>query len=302
MGILYPDAKMMWEARLARGPFHEVVTVGHQALFLYPREVRLLRESYRRQFPEASATPPSGYTFGSYSDAFLEQFIGVESLSILDCSPYEGANIIHDLNDPVPQHLAGRFDAVIDGGSLEHVFNFPVAIASMMRMLKVGGTLFIMNPANNLCGHGFYQFSPELMFRIFTRANGFELKRVALEEVDFAGIELKPVRGVYEVVDPAIAGKRVCLQSKRAAMVMVEACKTSEVPLFEPPPQQSDYVALWRQEWGESARKTPLRRLLGDLFRRMPTRLQNTVFGHLAKREFSLSNRQVYRALSSGKL
>lgn len=298
MGILYPEANMMWQARLAAGPFREILTVGHQVLFLHPREVRLLRYSYRSRFPDATATPLSGYLFGSYSDGFLKEFLGAESISILDWSSYEGANIIHDLNRPVAQNLAGRFDAVIDGGSLEHVFNFPIAIANMMRMLKVGGRLFIGNPANNLCGHGFYQFSPELMFRVFTPANGFELKRVALEEAEFAGVELKPIRRVYEVFDPVTIGKRVCLQSNRVAMIMVEARKTSDVPLFEAPPQQSDYAALWKQEPSTVPRKTLIRRLLCDLFGRMPRVLQNRVVGHLEKREYSLSNRQAYRPLT----
>ena len=298
MGILYPEARMIWQARLAAGPFREILTIGHQFLYLHPREVRLLRKSYRSAFPDATGTPLSGYVFGSYSDDFLKEFLGADSISILDCSSYEGANIVHDLNRPVPGNLTGRFDAVIDGGSLEHVFNFPIAIANTMRMLKVGGSLFIANPANNLCGHGFYQFSPELMFRVFTPTNGFELKRVALEEADFATVGLKPIRRVYEVVDPVTIGKRVCLQSNRVAMIMVEARKTSDVPLFETPPQQSDYAALWKHEPSNVSRRTPVGWLLHNLFRWMPTVLQNRAVGHLEKREHSLSNSHAYRRLT----
>jgi hypothetical protein len=165
-------------------------------------------------------------------------------------------------------------------------------------MLKVGGTLFIANPANNLCGHGFYQFSPELMFRLFTPANGFELKRVALEEADFAVVELKPIRRVYEVLDPLAVGNRVCLRSNRVAMMMVEARKTSNVPLFETPPQQSDYTTLWNQKTSNPAHRTLIERLLRNLFRRMPTVLQHRLLGHLEKRTHSLSNRLAYRPLT----
>ena len=41
-------------------------------------------------------------------------------------------------------------------------------------MLTVGGSIFVNTPANNMMGHGFYQFSPELMYRIFAEANGFD--------------------------------------------------------------------------------------------------------------------------------
>jgi hypothetical protein len=90
----------------------------------------------------------------------------------LDASAYEGAEIIHDLNKPIPDELAGKFDLVIDGGTLEHVFDYPTALQNAMRMLRVGGHLFLITPTNNQCGHGFYQFSPELFYGLLTPANG----------------------------------------------------------------------------------------------------------------------------------
>jgi hypothetical protein len=80
---------------------------------------------------------------------------------VLDASPYEGADTIHDMNTPVPEAWHGRYDVVIDSGSLEDIFNFPVAIANLANMLRVGGTIFVTTPANNLMRHGFYQFSPD---------------------------------------------------------------------------------------------------------------------------------------------
>ena len=70
-------------------------------------------------------------------------------------------------------HLKNKYTLVIDGGCLEHIFNFPVAIKNCMEMLQEGGHFIGITPANNLMGHGFYQFSPELYFRIFSKENGF---------------------------------------------------------------------------------------------------------------------------------
>ena len=67
-----------------------------------------------------------------------------------------------------------------------------------MKMVKSGGSLFITTVANNLCGHGFYQFSPELDVRIFTAENGFELGKVALYGAVFRDIELSAKRRAYE--------------------------------------------------------------------------------------------------------
>jgi hypothetical protein len=44
-----------------------------------------------------------------------------------------------------------------------------------MDLLKVGGTFVASTPANYFMGHGFYQFSPELFFRLFCPENGFRL-------------------------------------------------------------------------------------------------------------------------------
>ena len=71
----------------------------------------------------------------------------------------------------------GSYDAVLDFGCLEHVFDFPVAWRNCVALCRVGGHLFHSLPANNLAGHGFYQFSPELFFNLYQAKNGFELRR-----------------------------------------------------------------------------------------------------------------------------
>jgi SAM-dependent methyltransferase len=216
-------------------------------------------------------------------------------LTVLDISDYESARLIHDLNRPVPAELHERFDVVIEAGSLEHIFNFPVAVGNLMRMLKVGGFMYLTVPANNLCGHGFYQFSPELMFRVFTPDNGFELKGVKIAQARFPGTELAPVRRVYEVADPVRVGSRVGLLSSRPAMLMVEACKTSGVEPFRPPPQQSDYVAAWARKGAAAATKaSPARRL----WRVLPVALRNRLIAYRNRRACLLSNKKNYRRLS----
>jgi hypothetical protein len=121
---------------------------------------------------------------------------------VLDASPYEGADTIHDMNTPVPEVWHGRYDVVIDSGSLEHIFNFSVAIANLANMLRVGGTIFVTTPANNLMGHGFYQFSPELMFWVFSESNGFAVHKILLVEAGYPSVELMRNHTVYEVTDP----------------------------------------------------------------------------------------------------
>jgi SAM-dependent methyltransferase len=108
-----------------------------------------------------------------YADGFLKA-LGASSVDSVDIVTGERANIIHDLNTPLPQELHGKYDLIIDSGSLEHIFDIRTAIQCYADATKVGGTLFIDVPANNYLGHGLYQLGPEFFFRVLSPENGFE--------------------------------------------------------------------------------------------------------------------------------
>jgi hypothetical protein len=74
------------------------------------------------------------------------------------------------------------FSVVYDGGTIEHVFNAVQAFKNGMEMVRVGGHFIQVNPANNFMGHGFWQFSPELIYRVFSAENGFNIRGVFLHE------------------------------------------------------------------------------------------------------------------------
>jgi hypothetical protein len=134
------------------------LTLGRTQLYLLPSDVQKVCRLAGRELSDSALQTK----FGGYADAFLKNLLSIEKLEVLDYSDYQGASIIHDLNQSIPPGLEGKFDTVIDSGTIEHIFNFPVAIANCMKMVRLGGRLFIITVANNHCGHGFYQFSPEL--------------------------------------------------------------------------------------------------------------------------------------------
>ncbi len=90
---------------------------------------------------------------------------------------------LHDMNTIVPESLFGRYDAILDGGTLEHLFNVPQALENTVKMLKKGGTVIHLLPMNNMVNHGFYQFSPGLFFDFYA-ANGFKGCILAFAEKD----------------------------------------------------------------------------------------------------------------------
>jgi SAM-dependent methyltransferase len=159
------------------------------------------------------------------------------------------------MNQDLPRELDGKFTLVIDAGTLEHIFNFPTAIRNCMRLLEVGGHLVVATPANNFMGHGFYQFSPELFYRVLAPENGFRVVRMYVCEVRRCG-------PWYELTDPAALKQRVELVNHVPTYLLVLAQKVSEEAPFAEPPQQSDYAqGRWQEGGGRNVRPRRKRRL-----------------------------------------
>jgi hypothetical protein len=293
MGLLYADAKRLLTSQRSGVCFEHTLAVSRQQLYLHRAEL----ESLRRMHPGPRPVL-EGYQFGEYADRFFKEVIGVGTLETVDASAYEGASIVHDLNQPVPQELWERFDAVVEAGSLEHVFNFPVAIANLMKMVKVGGSVFLTTVANNLCGHGFYQFSPELIYRVFSPENGFEGTTIVFLEAGSPSVELAPITRSYEVTDPKTVGGRVGLQSKTPVMMMAESRKVRRTELFQTAPQQSDYVTAWQKDGQVDETSRGLARSLArNVFQSLPQAWRRKLEGARISREYSFANKRFYRAL-----
>jgi len=91
----------------------------------------------------------------------------------MDVTDYEGANIIHDLNYPVPEELHGKFDFIIDGGTFDHIVDIRTAFTNVIKMLKTGGRVFGWNAASNFTGTPAYCSFGANLFYDFYAANKF---------------------------------------------------------------------------------------------------------------------------------
>jgi hypothetical protein len=253
MGITTSYAGFIIDAVASGMRLGRTLTLGHLTLYAPPAAIEHLLVS-RRAWPPGLTNDVflNRLSRSPYVDEFL-QILGAESVDSMDASSYEDATIIHDLDEPVPKHLHEQFDCVLDGGTLEHVFNFTSALRSSMQMTRVGGHLILSLPANNCFGHGFYQFSPELVYRALSVQNGFEI--VCMEAVETSlvqGFALGvPIREElagprYRMPDPADTGGRMELYSRDPTVLMVVAKRRSVVPIFATTPKQSDYVTLWK--------------------------------------------------------
>lgn len=225
-----------------------------------------------------------------YAEPFF-RMLGAETVDSVDVSTFEGASIIHDMNDPIPDEHRERFSLVFDGGTLEHIFNAPVAFRNCMEMLEPDGMFVQVVPGNNFMGHGFWQFSPELLYRIFSPENGFETLGVFVQELPHRWRQIR--HGDYYLArDPARLGWRVELRNFWPTNVSVIARKIKPCTPFSSWPQQSDYVRLWAEPAkavaaGGTALKELIRKVVAPgLERSLRPPLRNKAYARISEADF----------------
>jgi hypothetical protein len=259
MGLDVNSIQFLIEARLKGLQLGEVLTIGRQDLNVFPAKMVQLLETHGFPADAFRGEDPVLYA----EPCFVS--MGARKVDSMDVSSFEQATVLHDLNRPIGAELRQRYDVVYDGGTLEHIFNVPTALKNCMEMVRVGGSFFCHTGTNNLCGHGFYQFSPELFFRAFSRENGYEVQRMVAHAVG-------PYGTWYEVADPEEIRSRVELLTLFPVMLMLHAKRVADKPIFEQAPQQSDYTPRWEQSAGPNKyapSRPPLSRTLPGLARLM---------------------------------
>ena len=245
MGINVHGARLLCYARHLGADFEQAATLGRQKLSLSKEQMASTVKSFGYGADDTGLDAIMSGANG-YADAFLIH-LGARNVHAFDYSAFEGATHCVDLNEPIPEAFKGAYTAVLDGGTLEHVFNYPAAIRSCMEMLRVGGHFVAITPANNFLGHGFYQFSPELFYGVFSAQNGFELKRLIAfnDRPNKWWRSARPHARWYAVANPAEVGERVTLSNSHPVSLMVIAQKIAQKPIFKFSPQQSDYLTKW---------------------------------------------------------
>ncbi len=236
MGIRRTELEFILECQSKGLKLGKTLTLGRQDLLTDYDNIELCLNKY-----EIAHDNTDIKNFYEKRQQFIEpliEFIGAESVDSMDKSTFEGASMKHDLNEPIPDHLKNSFDTVIDSGTTEHVFNLPQAMKNIMDLLKTGGHVISILPTNNYCGHGFYQVSPELMYRVFSKNNNFKVN-IMIFCVHKNNDEW------YELTDPEVTGARVEPRSINPSSLLMMATKISDREVYATHPQQSDYANEW---------------------------------------------------------
>jgi len=204
---------------------------------------------------------PRAAAEGCIDDRSLFRLLGFESVTSMDVSSWEGADLIADLNQPVPEDLRGRFDLVFESGTIQHVFHLPQVFENIFELLAVGGRVIHgMAPSHNHVDHGFHQFSPTL-FADFYAANHFEIEAFYLfEYVPFwirGRLESSPIKvRPYEPgsLDHLSYGRMGNRQMGLFAVATKTASSTGHTI-----PQQGFYRQFWKEQQSDEMAGGPPR-------------------------------------------
>ena len=221
MGVTFHEFKFL-EYITKNQTLGNVLTLGRQELILNENDLKKLNVIKNKNFVE------------KYSDKILIENFNATSITSLDNSNFEGASIVFDMNLPL-KNLNRQFDTIIDFGTSEHIFNVPQSLQNVSDLCKKEGLILHCLPANNNCGHGFWQFSPELFFSLYSKKNGFLDTEIFLFDS----------YNKYEwwKINPQKPGERLELSSEVSLYVAVKTKKNCE--RTKQLVQQSDYTFRW---------------------------------------------------------
>ena len=173
------------------------------------------------------------------SDVDFFRLLGADDVKALDVSDYEGAEIVHSLNEPIPDELEGACDFLLDGSTLDNIFNPPAALHNIARLLKPGGRCILDNRGNAADpGIAYMMFSAPWFFDFFV-ANNFRYCQV------WSLVHLPDGRSLVYMMSPEAAmrewgsGRIHSLLTNHCVNVIVFAEKGSESTWDRAPTQQS---------------------------------------------------------------
>lgn len=269
MGLSRGDLNLLIKLINKHSLSGDIMTLGKVDLFVNKYDVnRLFKEN---------GWPPTCPTI--LNDVSLFQAMGFKTVTSLDYTTFEGADLEQDLNCQLKNDLLNVSDVILDHGTIEHIFDVKQVLRNIYDLLRIGGTIVHIAPSNNLVDHGFYQFSPTF-FRDYYSTNSWEILECNL-------IQQSPRhnarRKLYEV-DWQVLEKRSHGGWNSSIMNTVFIARKNSDSTWEKIPQQNFYATkVWKEKvpsdtyaplipWRENIKSIPF---LGSLLRQINDFLLN---------------------------
>jgi hypothetical protein len=183
-----------------------VLSLGNQEIWASYTDLKTYFSEMDSSYEEpGEIVPHTSYMFSSdpnlaalardfvHARVFFEM-LGMRDYADMDKFDSDKPTYLHDLNLPVPGSLCDRYSLILDGGTIEHIFDVRQVLGNIVQMLKPGGC--VLHIGSYSMDHGFYGLSPCLFYDLYS-ANGFEDFTCHVLQVDFRNI-LKTYRDQHE--------------------------------------------------------------------------------------------------------
>lgn len=222
----------------------DVLLIGRQTMFFSPQDAMGMLKECGLEVPTIhfradSKTRLANQKYLSDDDFF--RLLGIEKLKALDVSDYEGADIIHDLTAPLPSQLEGAADFILDGSTLDNVFDPATALRNYARLLKLGGRIVSINVGSN-------HYDPYLMLTPLWVLDYFAINNFADCK---AYLLVYDVNGGMNAFTPdldVLRGNKPQLNniSTTHSMVVVFVAEKEPYSTWDRTPVQHQYRADWK--------------------------------------------------------
>lgn len=287
MGIGRGAYRLLLEEK-KRGAFSggSVLQLGRQCILF---DAQLLQKyALLHQVPLRKIEPQLSFDshyrkLGFIDDHTLFKSLGFQEVKSLDFSNFEGADLVWDLNQTIPEEYWGKFDLIYDGGTAEHVFHFPQVLKNIHLLLKEGGIVIHVSPSHNHVDHGFYMFSPQV-YSEYYRSNRYSI--LTSHFFEYSPDHQKPwTIYAYEpgVLDQLAYGGF----GKKMVAIHLVAKKTAE-STSGVSPNQGGYLSAWAasaKPVEKNKRVDPITRLGISLRKKIRRRMPLWIKWHLARKK-----------------
>jgi SAM-dependent methyltransferase len=182
VGIPRPVARLLMEEGRQRPFSGRLLQLGRGYVYLTWDELAAWarRDGFalRRDVEVTLSHEPGLAALGCLSDETFFRALGFDEVESCDLFAAESPTWQFDFNLPIPDELAGRFDVVLDPGSLVHLFDQRQAFRNLARLVREGGRVIHgTDPSSNNVDVGFYMLSPTLFADLYP-ANGWRLEEL----------------------------------------------------------------------------------------------------------------------------
>lgn len=197
MGLLPSSIKLFLRLHKHYNFEGPILTLGNQEVWATESDIKsYIHEAGLKKFHSINPLPHTSNMFkndpnlAEASKHFIHAktlfgLLGIDEYFDMDIYDTDSPHYLHDLNTPIDKNMYDKFSLLLDGGTIEHIFDIKKVMENIVNMLKLNGCVVHITSFN--IDHGFYAISPCFFYEFYS-ANGFSDFKCYIIQIDLANI------------------------------------------------------------------------------------------------------------------